>query len=230
LGFDEDGQARVVDGAGGVAKCTAEDVLARWDGIAIAVRKRDSPRTRYLSQEVAGLCLLIAYAGVFSLVVRSGILTRRDTTRSRWSTVRIHIAALLVAAIGLGYASKGQGFANAAKGIDSALGLGELPTVTVDELVSKMRSGAVLIDCRYKQDYDLGYIDGAISVPVDVGLGEFTRLVADIDRDAEVVVYCQSPGCGFSGLLATMLAGAGFRNVSVFKAGYEAWEAHVDGK
>lgn len=228
LGFDENGQARVVDGAGGVATCAVEDVLARWDGIAIGIRKPNSPPTRYLSHEVAGLFLLIAFGGVFSLVVRSGILTASRAKSSRQSELCVHFAALLVASVSLGYVFKGRGFESAARGVDSALGLTEWPIVTVEEVARNTKRGAVLIDCRYKPDYDFGHIEGAMSVPIDAGLGEFTRLVAGIDRDAEVILYCQSSGCGFSGFMATMLAGAGFGNLSIFQGGYEAWEQYLE--
>jgi rhodanese-related sulfurtransferase len=93
-----------------------------------------------------------------------------------------------------------------------------------------MKHGAILVDCRYKPDFELGAIDGAISVPVDLGLGEFQRILANVEKDADVVVYCQSPQCSFSHYSATMLAGAGFKNIAVFEGGFEAWEDYLDSK
>jgi rhodanese-related sulfurtransferase len=230
LGFDESGQARVVDGAGGVALCTIEDVLARWDGIALAVRSPNARPTRYLSAEIGALCFLVVYGGIFSLAVSSGALARIVPTLSGRSQMWMHVIALLLVSVCIAYASEGAGFRNVAKGIDSALGLSAVPKIDIQVLLNKMRHGALLIDCRYQGDYELGSIEGAISLPVDSGLGDFQRTLANIDRYADVVVYCQSAKCSFSDYSATMLAGAGFKHISVFEGGYEAWENYLDRK
>lgn len=230
LGFDQNGSARVVDGAGGVAHCSLEEVLARWDGIAIAIREPSSGRTRYLSTELAYLCFLVAYGCVFSLVVKSGLLTRRSVTYWWRSDLCIHLMMLLVVSVCVGYTANTRAYRSSAECINSALGLTHWPEIHVEEMVCKMNEGIVLIDCRYEADYELGHIDNAISVPIDVGLGDFTRKLKDIDRDAELVVYCQSPQCSFSKYSATMLAGAGFSNVKLFAGGFVTWESHVDGK
>jgi rhodanese-related sulfurtransferase len=224
LGFDETGRARVVDGAGGVALCTTEEILARWDGIAIAIGQPNSAPTRYLSVELAGLLFLVVYGSVFALVVKSRMLVPQSASEKWHCDTLIHVAALAAVSIGAGYASKGQGYRAAAKGIEVSLGLRQAPTVGVEELLERLRNGAVLIDCRYERDYELGHIQGAISVPVDIGLGDFARVLADIDRHTNLIVYCQSSECGFSAYVATMLAGAGFRNVTVFKDGFEGWK------
>jgi rhodanese-related sulfurtransferase len=184
------------------------------------------PPTRYLSAELSGLLGFVAVSGVFSLVVALATRRERYSAATRIRDRLVVFIALLVVSIGVGYATRGEGFDDAAAGIDSALGLRQSPSIGVDELAEAVRQGATLIDCRYSQDFDRGTIDGAINLPIDIGLGEFKHVLAAIDRSADLIVFCQSRGCGFSGYMATMLAGAGYQNVSIYKGGYEEWRAY----
>lgn len=228
LGLDDAGRARIVDGAGGVVSCTTEDVLSRWDGNAVAIRTPNSGGTHYLSTEFASLCLLISVGGVFSFIVRSRLLTFSVTARSWRSETLIHAVALFAFASAAGFILlDGARFRDAATGINLALGLRDLPKVNVEQLPDRIAHGAVLVDCRYEQDYKHGHIDGAISLPVDIGLGDFARTLVGVDRDADVVVYCQSAKCKFSNYSAVMLLGAGFKNVTLFEGGFESWEQYV---
>ena len=124
----------------------------------------------------------------------------------------------------LGNLTRGDGFFDAAHSIDAALGLRRLDEVQIQELPAKLARGALLVDCRYSGDYASGHIPGAISIPVDSGLGELTRAIDGIDRSVEVILYCQSEGCSFSDLSATMLARNGFSNIKVFRGGWVSWE------
>lgn len=68
---------------------------------------------------------------------------------------------------------------------------------------------AVLIDVRSPAEFASGHIEGALSVPLD-------RLARDIgrvapDKDAPLIVYCQSGGR--SAAARTYLLGAGYRHV-----------------
>ena len=228
LGIDENGFARVVDGKGGVATCSKEEILARWDGIAIAVRKPEMPSTRYLSAELSGLLGYIAISGVFSLIVMRVPSKDKHSVSGKIRSKIIVLVLLLTVSMGIGYTTRGEGFDGTVAGIDCALGLKQPLTIPKDEVVKRMAQGATLIDCRYTQDYDHGTIDGAISLPVDVGLGEFKRKLTIVDRDADVIVFCQSQDCGFCGYAATMLEGAGFKNVVVYKGGYKEWHSNDD--
>jgi rhodanese-related sulfurtransferase len=80
-----------------------------------------------------------------------------------------------------------------------------------------------LIDARYKEDYDKGHIAGAINIPVDLSAGEMLKRVASVDKNARVVIYCQSSSCPFSSIVARTLHGDGYTNLFVYKGGWNDW-------
>jgi ArsR family transcriptional regulator len=67
--------------------------------------------------------------------------------------------------------------------------------VTRRELADRMRDGLVIvIDVRPPDEFALGHVPGAISVP----LGELQARLSEFDKDREVVAYCRGPWCVMS--------------------------------
>jgi rhodanese-related sulfurtransferase/biotin operon repressor len=67
--------------------------------------------------------------------------------------------------------------------------------VTRRELADRMRDGLVtVIDVRPPDEFALGHVPGAISVP----LGELQARLSEFDKDREVVAYCRGPWCVMS--------------------------------
>ena len=224
LGIDEGGNARVVDGEGGVVACSINEVLSRWDGVAIAVRKPGSAPTRFLPAEAADFFVVVAIGCLCSIVFEMQLLNRLKAVVSSKLLLCFGVFGIVLVSGVLGNLTRGDGFFDAAHSIDAALGLRRLDEVQIQELPAKLARGALLVDCRYSGDYASGHIPGAISIPVDSGLGELTRAIDGIDRSVEVILYCQSEGCSFSDLSATMLARNGFSNIKVFRGGWVSWE------
>ncbi|MEU9044994.1 MULTISPECIES: ArsR family transcriptional regulator [unclassified Kitasatospora] len=76
--------------------------------------------------------------------------------------------------------------------INDQLGdLSELEPVTVDELTSWVGGGALVIDVRPTDDYAMGHVPGAVSLPHDQLLSRLDELPAD----AEIIAYCHGPFC-----------------------------------
>ena len=69
LGF-ENGAAIVHDGSGGSLHCTLEEILARWDGIALVINRLTEPSTTYVSWN-AGWLFMLATIGFLITVLRS---------------------------------------------------------------------------------------------------------------------------------------------------------------
>ncbi len=91
--------------------------------------------------------------------------------------------------------------------------------LTVEQLAATMRQRAdlQLLDIRDPAEAAVSAIPGARQVP----LTTITGSLDTIDRDAPVVVYCAS---GYrSSLAASVLAEAGFSDVSDLLGGYVAW-------
>jgi rhodanese-related sulfurtransferase len=80
--------------------------------------------------------------------------------------------------------------------------------------------GAVFLDCREPNEWNLGRIPGAVFIPRG-------RLESDVearvDRGARVVVYCAN--ANRSALAADTLQEMGYTNVTSLAQGWNAWVA-----
>ncbi len=97
-------------------------------------------------------------------------------------------------------------------------GWASIKNVDVNE---KLISGEefVLVDVRRADEYEAGYIDPAINIPLE----ELMSRMDEIDKDANVIVYCKS---GIRSLIATLaLRLNGYENVLSMSGGYLGWEA-----
>jgi len=69
---------------------------------------------------------------------------------------------------------------------------GTMEAVLADELVRRVRSGAVtVVDVRPAEEYRAGHIPGALSLPV----AELEARLRELPRDREIVAYCRGPYC-----------------------------------
>jgi rhodanese-related sulfurtransferase len=68
--------------------------------------------------------------------------------------------------------------------------------------------GALLLDVRSPEEFSGGHIEGAMSIPIQ----ELARRMGELgDKDAEIVVYCQSGGR--SAMAKRLLESNGFTKV-----------------
>ena len=102
----------------------------------------------------------------------------------------------------------------------------------VQELQAK---GAIIVDTRKASEYGEGSIKGAISVPYDP---EKSAKAADFDssqdkfdmsklsdKNAAIVVFCNSGTCFKSYKAAVVLAKNGYKNVNWYRDGVPDWKA-----
>lgn len=97
--------------------------------------------------------------------------------------------------------------------------------ITPGELAKRLADGArpALIDVREAWEWQIGYIEGALHIP----LGELPTRVGSLDKTRPIVTYCHH---GVRSLTAVrILWGAGFRNVRSLRGGIDAWAKEVDG-
>lgn len=82
---------------------------------------------------------------------------------------------------------------------------------------------ALFIDARHEDEFLLGHIKGAISLPLDTLDKNPARLRA-IPKDALIVTYCSGEECALSTDLGFKLAALGYRNVRIFFSGWLEWQ------
>jgi len=73
----------------------------------------------------------------------------------------------------------------------------------------QIEQGALIIDARTAQEYAQGHVKGAINIPFDVAVSQFSAL--EIRKDRKVVLYCRSGNR--SGKALASLKNAGYTNL-----------------
>ena len=81
----------------------------------------------------------------------------------------------------------------------------------------------VIIDARTPDEFDAGYIPGAINIPYEL-LGEYIETVDDLDKVTWTITYCEGPPCEKSQAFAFELVDMGFKRVAYYDAGLNDWQ------
>lgn len=90
-----------------------------------------------------------------------------------------------------------------------------------EELIKRLRKKSVtLLDVRPENEYAMGHIPGAISLP----LKQLQRRLKELPRDHEVVAYCRGPYCVLSFEAVALLRKRGF-TVRRLADGLPEWRA-----
>lgn len=89
--------------------------------------------------------------------------------------------------------------------------------------VSKQLGKVIILDVRETGEYAGGHIPGAINIPRSLLVSMLDQHPSLNDRDAEIVVNCQSGGR--SALATVSLQELGYKHVSNLAGGYSAWAA-----
>lgn len=220
LGIDGD-DAMIHDGPGGVTRCSIESLLARWDGVALAITEPGAS-TAYLGNEVRGMIFILVGAAIILLLLDRVIL-RFQLSFGRQFIVFLSCVLL---SSGVLYGRRGMGPAahQSREGIDAALGFKTFANIEISELASVIEeSNPIIVDSRFRHDFARRSIPNAINLPVDIGLGEFRSRTSQLQRGRPVIVFCQSKECHFSSIVAAMLSGEGFTDVRILGEGYVGW-------
>lgn len=93
----------------------------------------------------------------------------------------------------------------------------DINEITYDELLKKVKEGAILIDTRTKQEFLEGHLEGAILMPYY----EISRRIENIipNKERTIIVYCQNGGRSIKA--GETLKRLGYINVYDLKDGME---------
>jgi rhodanese-related sulfurtransferase len=238
---NEDGMARILDAPRRLERVPWADVLAEWDGIGLIVS--DQPIEAYKLATMGWLefAVPIAIAFLFVALVRAMRHTRHTWTNPEKSAVSECRTAARQAAFGaliLVIASTAVSIAwNSLT--DSGLlrnpthiahiaarhsSSEDFPSIASNEIDEILRAeSAVIIDARYRFDYQKGHIPGALNFPVNATLADKREIFSKLAKNANIVVYCQSAACDYSEHVANELALAGYDHIHIYRDGYRDW-------
>ncbi|MFN2563594.1 MAG: rhodanese-like domain-containing protein [Gemmatimonadaceae bacterium] len=97
-----------------------------------------------------------------------------------------------------------------------------IPQINAAELAQRLGGGSsqavTVVDVRDRAEWEAGHIAGAVNVP----LGHLTDRVAELERDRQLVLHCQSGGR--SSVAASLLRARGFNNVINLSDGFTGWQ------
>lgn len=104
---------------------------------------------------------------------------------------------------------------------DSMSAQERLEAMSRDELVQRLHEQSItLLDVRSHEEYALGHLPGAISMPLD----ELQQRLAELPQDQEIVAYCRGPWCVLSSTATAALREHGFK-VRRLDSGLPDWQA-----
>lgn len=91
-----------------------------------------------------------------------------------------------------------------------------------DEVGLKRSGGAMLLDVRTPEEFELGHLPGAVNIPNT----SIRDRLADVPRDRDILIYC---GVGIRGYLAErILRENGYERVGNLAGGWKTWKAATD--
>ncbi|MBR9998471.1 MAG: rhodanese-like domain-containing protein, partial [Cyclobacteriaceae bacterium] len=95
--------------------------------------------------------------------------------------------------------------------------------VDLEELDSMIRNkNIVLLDVRPQEEYKLGHITGAVSVPVH----ELKSVMDKFSKNKEIIAYCRGPFCVLADEAVKLLGERGFK-VRRLDEGYPEWKLRM---
>jgi len=94
------------------------------------------------------------------------------------------------------------------------------------ELVRQMLGdpGAVLLDARPAEMFKLGYIPGAVNLPVAMFAEALPPLAQRLRSARLLIVYCGGPKCNDAADLAARLYEKGFKDLLIYRGGVGDWQ------
>ena len=227
-----EGQLGLYDPPGAMTRSAGHELAPIWDGTALLVAARPidlMPMRRWAVVRIA-LAIVVALVAVgIPFLIR--IRTRRDDAAPKIRLQPLSQCGLLggiAIALGSGYHLLApEGFRAqrpAVAAITAAAAPISAPQIDFAEARDLWQQGVLFVDARHTEDYQQDHIASAISIPPDASRQQRAGDLAGRAQHVPLVVYCQSPSCGYARLLARRLGRDGFDNIKVFAGGWEQWQ------
>lgn len=236
----EDGLLRVYDNLSGLQLKLPAEIDLFWDGSGIAVNVDDetvaasasalvwSSLVRRASWAAAPVLLVFLINWALGRVI-PGFMAKRVGMRPKL------VAGVAVASlVGLIYAAYPMGSLAsylATRGcIDDLFASGDLKKTAIAEQPARVvrelgeLEHPLVVDVRRAEDYRLGAIPGAISVPINATTDQWVALADELHSGRPVVLYCQSAACSWASICQARLDCMGVP-AFVYAGGYARYQS-----
>ncbi|GIW96958.1 MAG: hypothetical protein KatS3mg111_0291 [Pirellulaceae bacterium] len=230
------GRARILDPSHGEQVIDYAHLLALWDGAGLAVSDSSGKVVAWRVLGILWRLMVIAVVAVLccghvKIMATLWQSQRSGSHRSRVpaSCVVGSLTMLMVTAVFLDgvFGPRIWRQSYVTQSIATMILPRQFPRIGTEELRQALfgndGSELVLVDARLARDYEYRQLPRAISVPVDAAPNQEEQALANISRDAPVVVYCQSSECTFSDVVAQRLYARGFKDIRIYREGVVGW-------
>lgn len=240
LGYEGD-LIRIRDGLSPVELLKPAELLAIWDGFAIAIAKQPISTAflwqwQLLDYLLVGTLWSVALFSVSYLLKQWTSHKRSQCGEVAWWKYFGLLAPRAVALLGgavllalLLQATSSVGFfrnPTAVAEVKRFFYESECPTVSYSEVDSALKDGSTLfLDARRYTDFSHRALPGAISLPVNCSMHQRRKFLALLPKSTPIIVYCQSAGCKYSDQVATFLKFNEVSNVRIYREGFAEWSS-----
>lgn len=83
--------------------------------------------------------------------------------------------------------------------------------------------GTILLDARSAEEYELGHVAGAASLPLDRFDAAYPQLERELVKAKMIIIYCSGGSCGTSEEVAKKLTEKGLKNLAIDTDGLPGW-------
>jgi rhodanese-related sulfurtransferase len=90
-------------------------------------------------------------------------------------------------------------------------------------LSAQQSDSALFLDTRPFEDFELGHIPGAQSLPFDPLSKNLDTRVKALPQDRPLILYCSGVSCSLAEELAEYLRDFGYKNALILVEGFEGW-------
>lgn len=97
------------------------------------------------------------------------------------------------------------------------------------EMITTGKKELVIVDTRDTFFFQMGHIPNAISIPMKAFNLDYTTYQTQLPQTNTIVVYCARESCTDSEKMALKLISLGYKNILVYKGGYDEWEMALKG-
>jgi len=95
----------------------------------------------------------------------------------------------------------------------------QLESVSIDELLRKIKSGKVtILDVRPETEFKRGHVANSISIPFD----QLARRLKELPKRNEIIAYCRGPFCVYADDAVALLNKSGYK-AKRLEEGYPDW-------
>ncbi len=228
------GKIRVFDPSFGYSKIKCSELMANWSGSGLVLgAERHSKQVILRSKIELGVLILGVFLCLKTIQLTLQWFNKRSTTRQHLTTIILaqSLAIVSVSAIlsctyhfvlNTGFVNNQVALAEVVRRY-ARLQIPELKRQEVKKLFDSNASNIRFIDSRLSSDFETLTIAGALSIPANSSLATRVARLRNIQKEAKLIVFCQSDTCSYSDEIAQFLVFNGYENTFIYRGGFEEW-------